>query len=442
LAGLDEVASVAAAVGGEGFGQGINTGLVTAKLKPQSERTRSARDVTALLRPLLAALPDAHIVVREMKMMGGGRQQGDIEVEVIGTEMEGILALADSVVERMHDVAGLTDITLSYKGVRPELKLIPDRERLEHYGLTPNVAAATTVQALGGILRFSMTGNEQAVYREGDKEYPIRVQLAPSDRDDVDDIESMTIATPSGPVPLRALVAIEEAGGPSSVTRKNRQRMVSVTANVSEGTSGAKVSELRRRFSEIPLLPGYRVRFGGMQEMMDESFAQLVTAGLLAVVLTYMVLVGILESLSMALVIWLTLPLGLIGVIWALFFTGNAFSMISNMSIIMLIGIVVNNAILIIDYARQERRSRGLAPREAIVEAAVTKLKAIIMMNLAIILAMLPQALSLGSGGEIRAPFAITAIGGIVVSTLLTLFVTPVLYVVTAPKAPPAPGNG
>jgi HAE1 family hydrophobic/amphiphilic exporter-1 len=146
-----------------------------------------------------------------------------------------------------------------------------------------------------------------------------------------------------------------------------------------------------------------------------------------------MVLAGILESLLQPFVIMLTLPLGLIGVIWALFLTGNSISMLSLMSLIMLIGIVVNNAILMIDYAHMRRR-QGDTPREAIENGAANKFKPILMMNLAIMLAMLPQALGLGSGAELRAPFAITAIGGILVSTLLTLFVIPTLYVITAKK--------
>ena len=368
--------------------------------------------------------------------MMGGPSNADLDVEITGLDMDKILQLADTVKQKMLDLGGLTDIQYSWKGAKPEIKIIPDRERLDHYGLTGNIQASTTIQMLGGILRFSMTGNDQAVFREAGEDYPIRVQVAEKDRDTYDEVASMPLLMgQKGWVPVKAVARVVEGDGVSSINRKNRQRMVSVTANLTEGTSGAKAAALSKEFATIDLPEGYGIRFGGMQEMQDEAFSELGFAGMLAVLLTIMVLIGILESFGMAFVIWLTLPLGIIGVIWALFLSGGSFSMISNMSIIMLIGIVVNNAILMIDYARQIRRERGLDSRTAIIEASATKLKAIIMMNLAIVFAMLPQALALGSGGEIRAPFAITAIGGIIVSTLLTLFVIPVLYVMTAKKA-------
>jgi len=200
------------------------------------------------------------------------------------------------------------------------------------------------------------------------------------------------------------------------------------------GTSGGKEKELRKSFASLVVPSGYRVQFGRMSQMMAESNSQFALVGGLAVALTYMVLVALLESWLLPLVIWLTLPLGLIGVVWSLFVSGYSFSMIANMSIIMLIGVVVNNAILMIDYAEQERRHKGAHKRHAIIDGAVNKLKPILMMNLAIVLSALPQALALGEGGEIRAPFGITAIGGILVSTFLTLFLVPVLYVWAAPK--------
>ncbi len=259
-----EVVSVASNVGGEGFGKSVNTGTVIVKLKPAAERTRSSEDMARAIRPLLADLPDATVVVSQQKMMGGGRAEGDIEVEVTGSDLDGILALADSVEARMRVVAGLVDISKSYKGVRPEIQIIPDRDRLEHYGLNLNIGAATTVQSLGGIMRFSMTGNDQAVLREGSEEYPIRVQIAPEDRRSIDDVVNMAVPTPSGYVPVKALAQIELAGGESSVTRKNRQRMVSVYANVAEGSSGQKVAELKKVFAGIPVPAGYGIGFGGM----------------------------------------------------------------------------------------------------------------------------------------------------------------------------------
>ncbi len=435
LAETPEVRKIASTIGGAG---GLNTGVhvasITVELKPEKDRARSTRQIAASLRPRLADLPDAHIIVSELSSMGNGSNQQDIEVEVTGVKMDELLALSDSVKTLMATrIPGLTDVTSSWKGSKPEIKIIPQRDRLEHYGLS--AANQITVQTVGGLLRFTLTGNDQGRYREDGEEYAIRVQLDPEDRSTIEKIENLPIMTMKGMVPVKAIAEVVYEGGASSITRKDRQRLVTIGANISDGeTTGEKTDAIAALTSQMTLKPGYNIGFGGMQEMMGESMQSLIIAAGLAIVLTYMLLVALLESLGMALVIWLTLPLGLIGVIWALFLTGSSFSMMSNMSIIMLIGIVVNNAILLIDYARQERLNRGLPAADAIVNAGKTKLKAIIMMNLAIVVAMLPQALALGSGGEFRAPFAITAIGGVMVSTVLTFFVTPVLYVMTAPK--------
>jgi HAE1 family hydrophobic/amphiphilic exporter-1 len=286
---------------------------------------------------------------------------------------------------------------------------------------------------LGMAMRSYITGDESAVYREENDDYTIRIQYREKDRNSLDAVEQVTIPTAKGFVPVKALTQVRYEGGAASVDRKNRQRKVTVMANVAEGSSGALAGELGKKIQNISLKPGYQIKFAGMQEMMAESFGELFFAMFLAVILTYMVLTGILESLVMPIVIMLTQPMGLIGVIWARFITGNTLSMMSLMSIIMLIGIVVNNAILIIDYAKQEM-AQGMALRPAIITAAGAKFKAILMMNLAIVLAMLPQALGFGSGAEIRAPFSITAIGGILVSTVLTLFVIPGLYMAVERK--------
>lgn len=431
-----EVKLVSSKIGGGDIGSGVNVGTITVQLKPKAERVHSTREAMAIIRPQLTDLPDAKIVVQEYKTMGGGGNEADLEVTIAGIDMDRILELADSVKLIMQKTPGLVDVALSYKGVSPEVQLLPDRERLNHYGLSA-MGGSMTVQGLGGLMRFNMSGNEDAVYRENGEDYPIRVQIAPADRMSIEDVENMTIGTAKGQVPLKALVAVERTAGASSITRLDRQRYVSVTANVASGTVGEIETSLRATFAGIAVPTGYKIDFGRMSEMMADSNKQLGIAGMLAIILTYMVLVALIESFLLSFVVWLTLPLGMIGIVWSLFVSGYSFSMMANMSIIMLIGVVVNNAILMIDYAQQERRDKGAHKRHAIIDAAVVKLKPILMMNLAIVLSAVPQALALGEGGEIRAPFGITAIGGILVSTVLTLYVMPVLYVWTAPRKAP-----
>lgn len=253
-------------------------------------------------------------------------------------------------------------------------------------------------------------------------------------RSTVRDIQTMEVLTPRGPVPLEAVADVKYTGGVSSITRKDKQRMIQVSANLTSGNVGKKIAALKERFNEIELEPGYSIKFAGLQDLQNESFSQLGLAAVLAVILTFMLLVALLESIPMAFVIMLTIPLGLIGVVWFMYLTSSTLSMVSLLSIIMLIGVVVNNAILLVDYARMRRLEDGISAREAIVQAGGTKLRAILMSNLAIIISMVPMALGIGAGGNFRASFAITTIGGVLVSTIFTFFLIPVLYIWTAPS--------
>lgn len=196
---------------------------------------------------------------------------------------------------------------------------------------------------------------------------------------------------------------------------------------------GTVTNEIEKRFTELELPSGYSFSWGGNVKMMNDMIKDMMFAFLLAVLLTYMLLAAILESFWQPVMIMITVVLGLIGVILALFVTNTAFSITSLMAIIMLIGIVVNNAILILDYTNQLRREQGYLPKDALLEAAPTKLKPQIMASIAIILGMLPLAIGIGDAGkEMRMPLGIVAIGGLLVSTVLTLFVIPAFYYITS----------
>jgi len=416
---MPELVSIYSTLGGSGVTSGINYAEIIIKLKDKKERTRSTKQVINELRPKLSDLPDAKIVLAEASMFG--RQDGgDIQVEVTGDDMEKVVALSDSVQARMRRVTGLVDIQVSWKAAKPEIKFIPDRQRIDEYG--------TTVAQVGMGLRNALSGNDQAVFRTGNDEFKIRVQYDERDRATLDDIENISIGTRKGIVPIKALNDVKAEGGAANIQRKNRQRLVTVSANVSSGSVGTKAAELKKLTDAITLPSGYRIYYGGQQEKMAESFGTLFFTLILAIILTYMVLAGSIESFIQPILIMVTIPLGLMGVLWALFLFGVSISMISIMSFIMLVGVVVNNAILIIDYTHQLQRE-GRTAQDAIIEACRVKFDPILMMNLAIILAQLPQAVNIQS---IQGPFALTAIGGIIVSTLMTLLVIPALYVLVA----------
>ena len=419
---LDELESIYSSLGGEGTNTGVNYASLIVKLTDAKERERSAKDIINALRPELADIPDAKIIIKETSMMGGGRSEADITVEVTGDEMDEILSIADTVKTMAQTVPGLVDFQISWKTAKPEVKFIPRRLVLDEY--------STNVATVGMALRTALTGSEAAVYREGNDEYPIRVQYTEKDRSTIDDVEQIVVPTPKGMVPAYVLNDVSQEGGAASINRKNRQRLVNVLANVADGAVGTKAAQLRKLTDALQLKPGYKINYGGQQEMMADSFKSLLVTMLLAILLTYMVLAGSIEALIKPVLIMMTIPLGLIGVLWALFLSGNNISMISLMSSIMLIGVVVNNAILLVDYADMRRR-QGLPPLDALLDAAKVKFSPIIMMNMAIILAMIPQVLS---SSTIQVPFAITAVGGVTVSTFMTLFVVPALYMFTGKK--------
>ncbi len=428
-----DLIAISSSIGGTGINSGVHIGTVKIQYVPENDREETIFEKVNNIRPMLAEIPDAQISVASSGGIADAGQ-GDIVIEVKGLKMDKIIDLSEEVIRIVENSSNIASVKSSWKGEKPEILITPDRERLEHYGLSPNLAQATTIQMLGAMLRYNITGDKQAVFKEKGEEYPIRVSLEESSRKTVKDIETMQILTPRGPVPLKAIASVKYSGGISSITRKDRQRMVELTVNMSGGNVGKKISELTEKFNKIDMEDGYEIDFAGDQDMQKETFSQLGLAAFLAVALTFMLLVALLESITMAIVIMLTIPLGLIGVIWSLFLTGNSISMISLMSVVMLIGIVVNNAILLIDYARHQRIKTHISAKEAIVKAAGIKLKAIIMSNLAIIISMLPMALALGSGGSFRAPFAITAIGGVLASTIFTFFIIPIFYLWTAPS--------
>ncbi len=412
---IPELVDVYSSLGGSGTSSGVNFGAVTLRLKDAKQRKRSTKEVIGDIRPMLADIPDARFTAKEMSTMGGGGNQADIQVEVTGDDMDKILRLTDSVMALARTIPGVADIQRSWKEAKPEIQFVPDRMRMDEYGM--NVAM------LGFFVRNALTGSEAAVYRETNDEITMRVQYGESDRNSLDAIENISIPTMRGIVPVKALAKVVYRGGAANIDRKNRQRLVTVTANVTKGASGTKAAELQKLTKRIQVPSGYRIYFGGQQEMMAESFGALGKATLLAILLTFMVLAGTLESLVLPLFIMITIPLGFIGVISALLITGKSISMISLMSMIMLIGVVVNNAILVIDYSMM-RMKDGLSSHDAMMDACKTKFHAILMMNLAIVTSSIPAALQSAS---IQAPFAITAIGGVAVSTLMTLFVIPAM---------------
>jgi HAE1 family hydrophobic/amphiphilic exporter-1 len=280
---------------------------------------------------------------------------------------------------------------------------------------------------VGGALRTYIEGATPAVYREEGEERDIRVRLEPGSRDRAEELTDMQVRTRSGMIPVNALGEVAREGAEATILRDSKQRTVQIDAEIGAGSLTDLAAQIRTSLDAMDFPPGYSYEITGEFEMFQESITEMLKALVIAIVLTYLALAMILESFIHPFTIMLTLPLGAVGAVFALFLTASNLNLFSMMAMIMLVGIVVNNAILILDYA-QILRGRGMALKEALLEAAPTRLRPIIMTNVAIAMALLPQSLGSGAGSFYRVPMAVVTIGGVLVAALFTLFLIPVIY--------------
>ncbi len=418
LRGEPEVEGVLVKVGGEQ--RGIEDADLFIRLSDKRERDASVLEFMNRIRTQLAGIPDAEVTVYSLG--GGSYVEADLVIEVIGDDAAALTEAGEMVYTVVRDVPGLVEVHSSNDPGKPEIKVVPRRNQLAQRGL---MAAE-----VGSILRTAYEGEESGVYREAGEEYDVVVKFADQDRHDITYLEDLPVATPSGStVPLADVAELVEAVGDPTIKHTEKVRLVEITANLAEGSLSGARGLIDAGLAELDLPAGIVVKYGGDAETQDESFAAIFEALLLAIVLIYIVMAAILESFIHPLTVMVTLPLSLIGMAVALFLSGQEINIMSLMALVMMVGIVVNNAILMLDYT-QQLRAKGMGVREALIEACPVKLRAIVMSNLAIALGMLPQLISQGSGSEFRAPMAVVQIGGVLISAVFTLFVVPVVYTI------------
>jgi HAE1 family hydrophobic/amphiphilic exporter-1 len=411
---------------GSGFGAFFGpTGSHMANLwfqaVPLGERDRSDEDIRLALKKPLTEVPGAKAYFATdafASMMFGGAR---LAVEIYGHDLDTSRRLAYEVRDAMASIYGATDVRVSRQEGKPESRIRIDREKAAHYGLS--------VYTIASSIQRAVLGEIAGQYREGGKEYSIRVRLPDEKRKSLEDVLNVLIATPSGnPLPLAAVASMEVEGGPVEIERKGQQRLVTVTGNLTgERDLGSVVGELREKLAGITVPPDFTAEVAGEAEEVAESFRWLGLALVGAVFLVYMVMASQFESLRHPFIIMFSLPLSFIGVAWMLFLTGTTLSINSLIGVIVLAGIVVNNAIILVDYTNL-LRARGLALEEAVVTAARTRRRPILMTAFTTILAMTPMALGLGEGSELNSPLARSVIGGLAASTVLTLVIIPVVY--------------
>jgi len=360
-----------------------------------------------------------------------------IAVEILGYDLATAEALSREVARIMQATEGVADVTVGRDANYPQFEVKVDREKAASVGLSQRDIAQAALFSLNSnasvnpsIFTDPRTGNQ----------YNLVVQLDEPYRQTPDDLHRLFVTANDRPVLLSTIAAITQSTGPVEIERKYQQRLVRVAANAVGRDLGSVSEELEGKFRQLPLPAGFSIRLGGQTEQQREAFGSLAFTSLLAVILVYMVLASQFKSLKDPFTIMFSVPMGLIGVFWALYLTKTTLSSTSFMGIIMMVGIVVSNGVLLVEYINELRR-HGVPLLEAVPRAGRVRLRPILMTVFATVVGLLPMAFAFGVGTEANQPLAIAVIGGLLVSTFFTLVLIPTLYVIFEERFPRAIGD-
>lgn len=418
-----EILSISSGSDAEGgmmmfIGAGPNVINVMMRLTFPSERERSVWEIADDLRRQLEQIPD----IVEYSVVAGGGGMGDttVDVEIYGYDFNVTSALAETIRRDIAAIPGAENVQVSRKDDRPELQVILDRQKIAENGLNTAMVSAA--------LRNRIDGMRTSYLREAGDEYEIVVRYKEDFRSSVSDIEAITIYNPMGAgIKLGEIGRIEEYWSPPNIERKSRERVVTVSAIPSGIALGDLAQEINAIIEKTDIPPGVMINVGGAYEDMMDSFMDLGLLLLISIILVFLVMASQFESFIMPFVIMFSIPFSFTGVILALLITNTTLSIIAGLGAVLLIGIVVKNGIVLIDYINL-KRDRGLPLNEAIAQSGKLRLRPVLMTATTTILAMLPLALSTGEGSEIWSPMGITLIGGLIFSTAVTLVLVPVVY--------------
>lgn len=374
-------------------------------------------------------IPGAEIRVRAQsglwmlrRLFGSGGGEA-IQVELRGYDLELAGQMAERIRAAMEEVPGITDARVSRREGRPEQNILIDRDKVADLGMS--------VRQVAEVIQTNVGGSMAGMFREGGEEFPIVVRLQPEDRLSLQDLGNVSVRTGGGEiVPVSAVVQTDRRRGPTEIERIDGQRVTYITANLVSGMAlGDAVEQLQVALRDVPMPEGFSLYFGGEYEEQQKAQGDFLLSILMAVVLIYMVMAAQFERFLDPLIVMVAVPLAIVGVVPTLLVTGTSLNIQSLMGIVMLIGIVVNNAIVLVDYINLMRREEGLDIREAVLQSGRRRLRPILMTTATTVLGMLPLALGAGAGGEIQAALARAVIGGLTVSTLITLVLIPSVYI-------------
>jgi multidrug efflux pump subunit AcrB len=415
-----EVTRTMAVVGG--FGGTINTVMVFVTLVPPDQRAESQAQIAQRIRRTLNGIPGMRAVVQDPSQQGFTAQRGfPIEFSVRGPDWDTLIAQAAVVQEALAQSGLAIDVDSDYELGAPELRVTPNRERAADLGVP--------IEEVAGAIGALVGGQRIGKYSSAGRRVDVRVKLLKAQRSKPEDIGSLYVRAASGAlVPLASLVTIEERPTLQSITRRDRERAITVYGNVAPGHSQQEALALVERLGK-DLAQGYRVVLSGQSVAFQESIAGLLFAFLMGIAVAYMVLASQFNSFLHPVTVLTILPLSLVGAVFALLFTNQTLNIFSMIGLLLLAGIVKKNSIILVEYANHAA-DRGATATDAMLEAGPTRLRPILMTSIATMMAAVPAALGLGAGSETRMPMAVAVIGGLVVSTMLSLFVVPAFYVV------------
>lgn len=399
-----------------------NKGTIRVELVPVKDRKKKTDEVEKEIRQRLSEVPGLTSQVAMVGMFEGQQQDYPLTMFIKGPEIRVLDEISAKVLNMLEEIPGVTDPDRSIRSGKPEMRVVVDREKASRLGISTAQIAMT--------LRSLVDGDVATKLRQSEKEIDIRVILPPEQRNNFSDLAAMNILTPAGvAVPLSSIASLQEGVGPTQINRQNRERVAILTANIVDRPLGDIVEDLNKKLADYPLPPGYKIEQRGDVEMMGEMFFNMILVLVIGVIFIYIVLGSQFNSFLHPFTIMLALPLAVVGALLAIFLTGQRLNMMAMVGIILLMGIVTKNSILLIDYTITLRK-RGMSREEALLHAGPVRLRPILMTSAAMIMGMLPAALGVGEGAEWRQAMGISVIGGLITSTLLTLLVVPVTYVV------------
>ena len=404
--------------------EGVYLAQVTVMFPGKTERSESIHSIVADLRRRMSAYPGAIVTVGIPDVVAG--QKMPVEIEIAGDDIPELERTALRVRDAARAVPGILEPDALVREGKPELSIVPARAILADMGAAPSDMAL--------MMRANLEGLTAATFRSGSRTYDVRVKLA--EREGKRQVAEFEVpVTPERSLILSGLAGVEERKSPVQITRVDKRRVIKLFANLSPDLAlGAAVERVTAAVDAAHILPaGYSLAFRGDYERMEESVIAFAEAGILAVLLTYLTLAAVLESFTRPFLIMTTVPLGLIGIIWALYLTGTNADMFALLGGVMLIGIVVNMAVLILDHM-QALVTKGVDRREAMLHAVSGEFRAVLMITLAAVLGMLPFALSSGLGGELYVGIGVASVGGILISAILALLVIPLLHLLLAKR--------